>query len=264
MTEEKGRGGHGWWRLGVVAILVVVVWGVFRFTPLDLSDFKPTRIKDFILALGVWGPVVFIGLYALRAVVLVIPVGIMSLAGGLAFGKWLGTAYILTGAIAGSCLSFLVARYLGRRFLEGFSWLHKGRVAAFDEGAARHGFRVILLARLIPIFQYDALNFGAGLSRIKFRDYFLGTALGMLPGGFIIAFLGSSLENVKSTQFAVAIVMFAALVLVPTVAKLVKRRRGTAPGEAPAEATGHVEDEAARRSTGGVPAATSGGSTEPS
>jgi uncharacterized membrane protein YdjX (TVP38/TMEM64 family) len=241
---------------------------VFRFTPLDVSDFSPTRIKDWILGLGLWGPIVFIGLYALRAVVLVIPVGIMSLAGGLAYGKWLGTAFILIGAIAGSCLSFLVARHLGRRFLEGFTWLHKGRVAAFDESAARHGFRVILLARLIPIFQYDALNFGAGLSKIKFRHYFLGTALGMLPGGFIFAFLGSSLENVKSTQFVVAIAMFAALVLVPTVAKLVKRRRGAGAAQASGETTGQVNGGTTRTTTGGtageMPAAAPGSTRETS
>jgi uncharacterized membrane protein YdjX (TVP38/TMEM64 family) len=238
MAEENGRGGRGWWRLGVLAILVAVIWGVFRFTSLDVSDFKPERIKDFILGLGMWGPIVFIGLYGLRAVVLVIPVGVMSMAGGLAYGPLVGTVYIMLGATLGSCLSFLVARHLGRRFLEGFSWLHKGRLAAFDEGAARHGFRVILLARLIPIFQYDALNFGAGMSRIKFRDYFLGTVVGMLPGGFIMAFLGSSLENVKSPQFIVAIGLFVLLALVPTIAKLVKRRRGGGAAPASGETTG--------------------------
>ena len=226
MADETSRGKSGWWRLGIIVILVAAIWAVFRFTALDIKDFSPTNIKDWILALGVWGPVVFIGLYALRAVVLVIPVGVMTLAGGLAYGKYLGTGYVIIGATLGACLSFLVARHLGRGFLDSLGFMKKGKLASFDESAARNGFKVILMARLIPIFQYDALNFGAGLSKIKFRDYALGTLVGMLPGGFIMAFLGSSLEDVGSSQFIIAIVLFALLILVPTISKLVSRKRG--------------------------------------
>ena len=202
-------------RIGILLAVVAGVLMLFRFTPLSISDFTPTNVKNFILQFGIWGPLVFILIYASRAVVLVIPVGVMSLAGGLAYGKWYGTLYILIGATLGACLSFVIARYLGRKFIEQFEWLHKGRIKSFDQGSEKHGLKLILFVRLIPLFQYDAVNFGSGLSKMKFRDFALGSFIGMVPGGFVNALLGSSLENIISVQFFVALGLFFLLMLIP-------------------------------------------------
>jgi uncharacterized membrane protein YdjX (TVP38/TMEM64 family) len=212
-------------KLGILTLLVIVIFLVFKLTPLSVSDFKPENIRNFITRFGPLSPIIFIIIYAMRAVILVMPVGVMSLAGGLAFGKWLGTLYILIGATLGSCFSFLIARYLGRGFIDKLGVMRKGRLKSFDEGVEKNGFRVILFMRLIPLFQYDAVNFGSGLSKMKFRDYAIGSFIGMLPGGFINAFLGSSLENPISIQFFVALGFFILLLFIPTIYMRVKRKK---------------------------------------
>jgi len=164
-------------------------------------------------------PSSFVTIYALRGVLPIIPVGVLSLAGGLAYGPWWGAAALLAGANLGSCLAFLLARYLGRGFLERFSWLRKGPIHAIDDMSEKAGFRLILFVRLIPLFQYDVVNFGAGLSRMRFRDYFLGTLIGMAPAGLIAAQLGSSLTHVASLRFVVALGLFILLILAPTIYK---------------------------------------------
>jgi len=213
-------------RIGILTLAVVTIVLVFKFTPLSLSDFTPTKVKIFILNFGIWAPIVFIAIYTLRGAVLVIPVGVMSLAGGLAFGKWLGTVYILIGATLGASLSFLIARYFGRKFIESFEWLHKGKIKSFDESIEKNGFRMMLFMRLIPLFQYDAVNFGGGLSKMKFKDFFLASLIGMAPGGFINAMLGSSLENIISVQFFAALGIFILLMFIPSIYKAIKKRRG--------------------------------------
>lgn len=214
-----------WSKLLILAAIAVVIFLIFQFTSLSIADFTPTNVKNFILSFGVWSPIVFIAIYALRGAVLVIPVGIMSFAGGLAFGKWFGTIYILIGATLGASLSFVIARYFGRQFIESFSWLHKGKIKQFDDGIAKNGFRMMLFMRLIPLFQYDAVNFGSGLSKMKFRDFFIGSFIGMAPGGFINAVLGSSLENIISLQFFAALGFFILLMFIPTIYKKLKRKR---------------------------------------
>ena len=196
--EEKGIKRTGWIKPAVILIVLAGVYLVFRFTSLSVKDFTPENVKNFILQFGPLAPIVFIVIYTLRAVILVIPVGIMSLAGGLAFGKWFGTVYILVGATAGSCLSFLIARYLGRGIIEKLGVMKKGKLKMFEEGVEKSGLKVILFLRIIPLFQYDAVNFGAGFSKMKLRDYAVGSFIGMAPGGFINAMLGSSLENIMS------------------------------------------------------------------
>ncbi|RMG65179.1 MAG: TVP38/TMEM64 family protein, partial [Calditrichaeota bacterium] len=101
----------------------------------------------------------------------------------------------------------------------------KGRIKQFDEKIEKNGFKIILFMRLIPLFQYDAVNFGAGLSKVKFRDYFFATLLGMAPGGFINATLGESLENPLSVQFFVALGFFVLLMLVPTIYKSITGKK---------------------------------------
>jgi len=229
--HRVGRG--NWIKLAALPVVALLVILVFQFTALTPAQFTPTNVKNYILRFGTLAPVVFILIYALRAVILVIPVGVMSLAGGLAFGKWWGTVFILIGAVIGSSLSFLIARFLGRKFIESFAWLHKGRIKSFDEGSEKHGFRLILFVRLIPLFQYDAVNFGAGLSKMRFRHFFLGSLIGMIPGGFINALMGSSLENVISVQFFVALGVFLLLMFVPAIYKLIKRKKRN-PAKTPA------------------------------
>ncbi len=214
-----------WSKLLILAGIVVAIVLIFRFTPLSISDFTPTNVKNFILKFGLWAPIMFIIIYALRGAILVLPVGVMSLAGGLAFGKWLGTIYILIGATLGASLSFVIARYFGRQFIESFSWLHKGKIKSFDDGIEKNGFRMMLFIRLIPLFQYDAVNFGSGLSKMKFRDFVLGSFIGMVPGGFINAMLGSSLENIISVQFFAALGFFILLMFIPTIYKAIKKKK---------------------------------------
>ena len=222
-TENKNS---KWKRFGILTLFILTIALVFNFTPLSVSDFTPSKVKDFILSFGIWAPIVFMGIYALRGAVLVIPVGVMSFAGGLAFGKWFGTVYILVGATLGASLSFLIARYFGRKFIESFEWLHKGKIKSFDDGIQKNGFRMMIFMRLMPLFQYDAVNFGSGLSKIKFRDFLLASFIGMAPGGFINAMLGSSLENIISVQFFVALGIFILLMFLPSIYKMIKKRKG--------------------------------------
>lgn len=233
MDQINSNSKRNWGKLVLLAGLALAVFLIFKFTPLSLSDFTPTNIKNFILQFGIWAPIVFIIIYTLRGAILVIPVGVMSLAGGLAFGQWWGTIYILVGATLGASLSFFIARYFGRQFIESFKWLHQGKIRSFDDGIEKNGFRMMLFFRLIPLFQYDAVNFGAGLSKMKFRDYFLASFIGMVPGGFINAMLGSSLENIISVQFFAALGFFILLMFIPGIYKAIKKRKNE---DAPVEA----------------------------
>lgn len=234
MEQTNPNGKTKWKRFALLVGIIVAILLVFKFTPLSISDFTPTNVKNFILSFGIWAPIVFIAIYTLRGAILVIPVGVMSFAGGLAFGKWLGTIYILIGATLGASLSFMLARYFGRKFIESFAWLHKGKIKSFDDGIEKNGFRMMLFMRLIPLFQYDAVNFGGGLSKVKFRDFFLASLIGMAPGGFINATLGSSLEKIISVQFFIALVVFILLMFIPTIYKALKKRKK---GDPPATET---------------------------
>ncbi len=65
------------------------------------------------------------------------------------------------------------------------------RFRAIDQAVAEQGFLIVLLTRLSPAFPFTLLNYAYGLTRVRFRDYFLASWLGMLPGTILYVYLGT-------------------------------------------------------------------------
>lgn len=138
-------------------------------------------------ALGAWGPVAFVLGYS-AAVVALVPASILTLAAGAIFGLARGTVFTLLGAILGSSVAFLVARYLARSAVER-RLAGDPRFAAIDRAIGDRGLLIVFLLRLSPVFPFSLLNYGLGLTRVRFRDYLLASA-GMVPGTLLYVYSG--------------------------------------------------------------------------
>ncbi len=207
-----------------ILILLIAAAIIFlRFTETG-SNIRPDAIRAFILSFGVLSPLIYIAIYSI-APVFMIPGTVVSFIAGVAFGGLYGTIYTVIGATFGASLAFLTARYLGREFIQG---LLKGRLKIFDEGAERHGFKAVLFVRLVPLFPFNIVNYGAGMSNIQFSDFFLATLIGIIPGTFAYVNLGSSILNIRSGKFILAVTLLLLLILVPIAYKRIKGdvRRG--------------------------------------
>jgi uncharacterized membrane protein YdjX (TVP38/TMEM64 family) len=145
--------------------------------------------------LGVWGPVVFALGYAV-ATLAFIPGSILTLAAGALFGLGKGTVVVFFGATLGSSLAFLVARYVARDAIER-RLAHRPRFAAIDRAVAREGLKIVTLLRLAPVFPYNLLNYGLGLTKVRFPHY-LVACLGMLPGTFLYVYYGKALGSLAA------------------------------------------------------------------
>ena len=211
--------------IGLIAFVIIAVL-IFQVTGLG-QVIRPEKIRSFILSAGPLAPVLYVVIYSL-APVLFAPGWILTLAGGLAFGPLWGTILTVAGATIGASLSFLVARSMGREFV---ARLLKGKFKSLDEKSGDHGFQIIFSLRLIPVVPFNALNYVAGISNVKSRDYILGTFLGIIPGTFVYVYLGNSLTNVYSWRFLVAIGLLVLLSLVPLIHKWWKRRSGMTPAD---------------------------------
>ena len=137
-----------------VLILALLVAGVVGARALGLGDLirleNVARLKQWIEGFGALAPVVFIVGYVL-AVVFFVPGLPITVLGGVAFGPVWGTLYVWIAATIGAALSFLVARYAVRSTVE--RWVRASpRLARLDELAAEHGWRIVMLTRLVPVF----------------------------------------------------------------------------------------------------------------
>jgi uncharacterized membrane protein YdjX (TVP38/TMEM64 family) len=142
---------------------------------------------EWVEGLGFWGPLVFIVGYS-AAVVAFVPASLLTLAAGAIFGVSTGTAYVFVAATLGSCLAFLVSRYLARQAVER-KLAGNDRFAAIDRAVGEQGRKIVFLLRLSPVFPFNLLNYALGLTRVTFVDYAIA-AFGMLPGTLLYVYSG--------------------------------------------------------------------------
>ena len=162
-----------------------------RSSDQTFKSFTVETLGRSLDAAGVWAPLVFVLVYAL-GICLFVPGMLLTGLGAAIFGPYYGFVYVWLGAMAGSSLAFLIGRYLGREFAAS---LIGDRLRKYDEGIERNGFATVLYLRLV-YFPFTPMNFGMGLTRVRFRDYFTGTALGIVVGTFIFTFFVGTVKDV--------------------------------------------------------------------
>ncbi|MCH7746485.1 MAG: TVP38/TMEM64 family protein [Acidobacteria bacterium] len=165
---------------GVVGLVALVLLGR------QLGGLLP-RFAEWVDGLGFWGPAVFIAGYVVTTIAFV-PGAVMTLAAGAVFGLAKATVYVLTGATIGSAVAFLISRHLAREAIAA-RVAGNPRFAAIDRAVGAHGFKMVLLMRLSPVFPYNLLNYSLGLTTVRFTDYALAS-IGMLPGTLLYAYYG--------------------------------------------------------------------------
>src|SRR5215208_7479508 len=161
------------------------------------------EVRDFGESLGWAGFVLWTPVTAVLNSVFV-PGPVLAGAAGLLFGTALGTPLAIVAATATACFQMAIGRYLaggevGRILPE--------RVRRIDHFLERRGFWAVLYIRLAPGIPYTLVNYGAGLTRLRFRDMAAGTAIGGAPRTFAYVALGGKLNDLGSPEALVAIVL---------------------------------------------------------
>ncbi|WP_461030894.1 TVP38/TMEM64 family protein, partial [Streptomyces sparsus] len=167
-----------------------------------------SAVNAWVATLGLWAPVMFALVFALAQAAFV-PGSVLTASAGLLFGVALGSAAVLVGATAGAALCFWLARWLGRPAVVRFAG--SGRLADLDDRIARRGFAAVLVLRLVPVLPFAMVNYGAGVTAVRFVPYLAATVLGTAPATVAYAGLGGSLSDPTSPALWLALTGLLAL-----------------------------------------------------
>lgn len=178
------------WQIGGLVLGAVALWWLARHFP--VVEYI-TRAQHAIGRMEVWGGVLYPLLIG-GCNLLLLPGGVLSIGSGLFFGLWWGTAVNLAGNVLGAAAAFGLARLIGRRWLVG-RLLAQPRWAALDRAIERHGWKIIFLTQVHPLFPTSLLNYLYGVTRIRFGTCLLWIALGQAPGLFLYAYLGTLTQH---------------------------------------------------------------------
>jgi uncharacterized membrane protein YdjX (TVP38/TMEM64 family) len=176
-----------------VCVLLVFIIGAIalvRFTPIK-GYLTAEGLGRFLETAGIWAPLIFIAIYGV-GVCLFIPGTLLTGLGAAIFGPYWGFVYVWVGAMLGASGAFWIGRTLGRDFAAS---LIGDKLIKYDDAIERNGFATVLYLRLV-YFPFTPMNFGMGLTKVHFSDYFFGTGLGIMVGTFIFTFFIGTLKDV--------------------------------------------------------------------
>lgn len=159
---------------------------------------KLTAATALIFAKAISAPLFFPGT----------PLTVLS---GAILGTFLGTIISVIGNVIGATLAFLLARYLLRDIVQNRIFQKYPKIKDFEQRLFSNGLYTVIFLRLVPIFPFNALNFVLGVTKLKFKDYFLGTLVGIIPGTFAFVYLGESFVMLSWINILLAVVAIGGL-----------------------------------------------------
>ena len=212
-------------KAALLLLLCITATVVVRYTPVR-EYLNPDSLAVLLEAAGFWAPLAYI-LFFTVGVCLFVPGVVLVSLGAAIFGTFYGFLYGWLGALSGCAAAFYVGRYLGREFAAS---LVTGKLKEYDDRLEQNGFATVLYLRLAWM-PFSPMSYGMGLTKVRFRDFFLGTALGIVVAVFIIThFVGTvkevwtvgRWEQLLSWKTGVALILVAFSLCLP---RLIERYR---------------------------------------
>lgn len=186
----------------VVAVLVVLAGFGLLWQWLAMNDWLTPQSLMNLMQYSIawrdspWAILIVIAVYS-GASLLVFPLSILVAVTGLMFGPWWGFGYALAGTLVASATTYWAGRKVGREAL----LRHGGRrLNGLAKRLAGRGIRTMTVVNLLPLAPFTLTNMLAGAFHLRFRDYMLGSLLGIVPGLVGMTLLGSQLGSLVTAE----------------------------------------------------------------
>jgi len=183
------------------------------------------NLVDF-LTQSLWGPLVYIALYAIRPLIL-FPSTVLTVAGGFVFDPFWGVIYTIIASNTSSTIAYYVGRYFGQGTLEESG--SDNLIQRYANRMRNNSFETIMIMRFI-FLPYDMVSYLAGFLRIHYWPFILATALGSIPGTIAFVLFGASIEHfddglpsLNPNILAASVVIFIVSI---ALSRLFKKREG--------------------------------------
>lgn len=190
--------------VALVLAVLVMLWLALNVRLPSLEELR----EDFA-ELGAWGPLAFIGAYAVVALT-PIPVTIMAVVAGLLFGLPGGTVLSMIGVVIGCWGGYWSARGLGRETVMRALGSHAEMI---EDRLENGGFYAVCTVRLMPGIPYWPVNYGSGALGVSSRDFLIATALSALPGQVSLIAIGAFLGSPTVLNGAVVVISWIAVII---------------------------------------------------
>lgn len=181
---DAGSRSRVWLRVALGVGTVAVLATLWAWTPLRAwTDPEGLTTALGLLRSNAFGPLFGLMVFAVASLA-VVPVTALTVAAALVFGWPLGFAIALIGSVLSGSAGYLIGRALWR---DAVRRIAGRRLDALNRALAKRGLLAVVTIRLLPVAPFTVVNLVAGASRLRFRDFVVGTFFAMAPGTLLLA-----------------------------------------------------------------------------
>lgn len=197
-------------------ILVIFLFFTYEYFYRYYHIFKsPEEVRKYILLYGKYSIAAFLVLQVLQVVIFIIPGEVIQISGGYIFGTFLGSIISLIGIAAGSSAAFYASRKFGKSFVRKI--IPEKKMNYFENKLKSSNLNLIVfLLYLTPGIPKDILAYVCGISSIGFKDFFILSTIGRIPGIIISAYFGANIKNKKYMILVIIAVVMTVLFILGT------------------------------------------------
>ena len=218
-------------KIGAVLIMLVLFLIIYLINPAFFNELWAVclsgdmkQVADYINSFGPWAMVFSFLLVLCVNAIGFPPAIIFSSANALIFGIVPGIILAWLAETVGVVISFLLLRFLFRDAAEEviakYSYLKK-----IDDMSGREGFKIMLIARLVPYLPSGLLNAVGALSKMRLKDYTLAALIGKLPSTAIEAMIGHDAVTASENPYRLVFNIVLAVVVVGSFLLYEKRKK---------------------------------------
>ncbi|MBL7130937.1 MAG: TVP38/TMEM64 family protein [Candidatus Omnitrophica bacterium] len=182
---------------------------------------NPSTIASFVDKYGIMAPFLFIVLCGVKPILFFLPIMGLAIVAGMLFGPLKGAIYVSIGGAFSTIVGFYFARWIGRDMIKRIGTISK-KVKQIDEWAKEHGKNAVFSMRCFNL-PWDIVSYWAGLSSIKFRDFYIASIIPLVPISFLYTYFGSKILTPKSWGFVISLSIIFALGATPFIKQRLKR-----------------------------------------
>lgn len=220
--EERAAARSPRWILPVaVLVIACVLTAMWRYTPLAAwtnADRAIAWATDF--SNYWWAPSLVMLAYTPACIVL-FPRAFITLLAVATFGPWHGLAYAMCGILLACALTYYVGTRMNRDTVRR---LARGKLTRMSQIMRHRGVIAMTAVRLVPLAPFAVVNVVAGAIHLRFRDFMVGSALGILPGTLVATVFGDQLVSGLKDPRSINLWLVGALVIALVVGTRIVRR----------------------------------------
>lgn len=183
----------------LLAIPLVAHYLITQTTLIEMIKHQKHAILRYVHQHYLSSVLCFMALYIAITACSIPEAALLNTMSGFLFGTAAGTVYVLVAATLGATIAFVVIRFfIGSRLQERYAT----KLAPLNAAFAKHGIWYLLIVHIIPGIPFVLITLFAALTRVSIYNFIWTTALGIIPGTFLYAFIGHQFHHMNTRLFS--------------------------------------------------------------